>query len=219
MSKLSKREKLLLYILLIVLLIMAGWFLIKPAMEEAQELESSIEAAETEKSYVEQIIATRPTYAAAIDESEALVKELQNGFLPSMTNDDLDRYITGLLQKNGLLAESLLISASADEAASLAVTKLGVKVNATGELAQFVALVQQVSELQGIRISGVTVRESGEKTVTVPLSDEEIAELTADGGAADDKPLTREVSVTEYDIAVEFEVIEFDAALFAAMAG
>lgn len=225
MTKLSGRERLLLYVLLIVLAVAAGWFLIKPAMNESAELDDAILEAEMQKTTVEQAIAARPGYAESVADSRASIEELKKDFLPLMTNDDLDRYITGLLQRHGLVAESLLISPSADEATSLAVTKLHVQVTATGELEQLVALAQNLSGLKGIRIASLTVQEDGEKIMTVPLTPEEIEERAAADAAAKKKPakegeaLTKEVSVMQYDVTLGFEVMEFDDELFAAMGG
>ena len=77
------------------------------------------EEAALNKASVEQAIALRPSYAESEEAAKARIKALGAEFLPAMTNDDLDRYITGLLQRNGLVAESLLISASADETTAL----------------------------------------------------------------------------------------------------
>ena len=225
MSKLAKREKILLYILAIVALAAAGWFLIRPALEESVSLDQSISEAQTQKSVVEQVIASRLTYAEGITDANVRIDAVAESFLPAMTNDDLDRYITGLMQENGLVAESLQISASADEASAPAVTRLYVKVSATGALSQFTSLVQQLSTLTGIRISTFVVRQSAEKTTEVPLSEEELAAREAEAAAAgkklaetDETPV-KEVTYMEYGVELGFEVAEYDEALLRALIG
>lgn len=230
MTKLSNREKLLLYLLVVVLALVAGWFLIKPALEESAALGNEAVETAMQKTAVEQAIAGRTQYTESLAQSQARAEALEDEFLPLMTNDDLDRYITGILQRNGLVAESLLISASGDESVSLAVTKLFVRVTATGELDQIIALVEQLSGLKGIRISKLNVREKGEKILTVPLTPEEIEEQKAaaptpapkkkKAAAKDEAGVpVKEVRVMEYAVEFGFEVMEFDEAVFAAMGG
>lgn len=227
LTKLTKREKVLVYILIIVLVIFAGWLLIKPAIETAIELKDQVSLVELEKSSNEQAIAMRPIYADTIAQAEERIDTLGESFLPLMTNDDLDRYITGLLQENGLLAESLRIAPGADEAASASLVKLSVKVMATGELEQFMALVHQLSEEQGIRISRFTVLERMLTEKTVPLTPEEmlaLEELPGGADAAEDNENaeaspSKKVSVMVYGIELHFEVLEFDRSQMASMVG
>lgn len=228
MAKLNKREKLLLYLLVVVLAGVAGWFLINPAIQESAALDAATLDAEMQKTAVEQAISGSAQHMQSIAETKARIETLKVGFLPLMTNDDLDRYITGLFQKNGLVAESLLISASGDETACIAVMKLSVRVTATGELEQIISLVEQLSKLRGIRIATLNVREKSLKTILVPLTPEEIADLPATAATADSKAVTKdektgapvtERSVMEYGVEFGFEVMEFDEAVFAAMGG
>ncbi|MDO4571950.1 MAG: hypothetical protein Q4C13_01175 [Clostridia bacterium] len=225
MMKLTRREKTMIYILALVLAAAAAWFLVRPALDASSELEARIAEAALEKASVEQVIATRPAYVEAIAEAEARGEALEDEFLPYMTNDDLDRYITGLLQRNGLVAESLQIRASADGAGSAAVTRLSVEVTARGGLSRFMALVDQVSGLRGIRIAEMVVRQERELTETVPLTEEEIQELEAQAAVAgkrfrrDEETLTKEITVMEYGMEIRFEAAEFDAALFRILSG
>lgn len=226
-KKLTKRERVLVYIMIVVLVIFAGWLLIEPAVEAAIELKDQASLVELEKSSGEQAIAMRPIFADTITQAEERIDTLGESFLPLMTNDDLDRYITGLLQENGMVAESLRISLAAEEAESAALIKLSVKVMATGELPQFMALVQQLSEQKGIRLSRFTVLQRALTEKNVPLTPEEISELgelpSPDNTAGDEDVVeenpTKQVSVMVYGAELHFEVLEFDRSLMASMVG
>lgn len=225
MNKLSKREKTLLYLLCVLILAAAGWFFIKPAMEDGLALDEAIMEAQTRQSMMEQTVATRAIYEESVKESVARIDALGKEFLPAMNNDALDRYITGLLQQNGLVAESLLISGSEDETASPAVYRLFIKITATGELPQFTALVEQVSKLSGIRISTFIVQQAGLVTKLVPLTEAEIDALRAEAEAAGKKyvepeePPEKEVTYMQYGIELGFEAVECDAQVLRALIG
>jgi Tfp pilus assembly protein PilO len=227
-TKLTKRERVLVYIMIVVLVIFAGWLLIEPAMETAIELKDQASLVEHEKSSNEQTIAMRPIYADTIAQTEERIDALGESFLPLMTNDDLDRYITGLLQENGLVAESLRMTPAAEEAASASLVKLSVKVMATGELPQFMALVQQLSELDGIRLSRFTVLQRSLMDRHVPAAPVEATEPgepldpadAAEGeGAAEATPAQQTISVMLYGMELYFEVLEFDRSLMDSLVG
>lgn len=228
-TKLTKRERVLVYIMIVVLVIFAGWLLIQPAMETAMELKDQASQVELERSSHEQAIAMRPIYSDTIAQAEERIDTLGDRFLPLMTNDDLDRYITGLLQENGLVAESLRITPAAEEAASASLVKLSVKVMATGELEQFMALVQQLSGLNGIRLSRFTVLQRALTDRSVPATPTEAAAPDETGEAADpadaeggeDVPASpaQRLSVIVYGMELHFEVLEFDRSLMASLVG
>ena len=69
-TKLTKRERVLVYIMIVVLVIFAGWLLIQPAMETAMELKDQASQVELERSSHEQAIAMRPIYSDTIAQAE-----------------------------------------------------------------------------------------------------------------------------------------------------
>lgn len=216
MGKLSKREKILLYLLAVVAVVagMVG-LVINPLTEKSDRLDTDINSAIMTQSEMQALILSRSGIEEDIASYNARINEMESSFLKVMTNDDLDRYITGLLQSNGLIAASLAITA--DETGNVpGITQYLVKVTAGGQLSQFVALADQVAATAGIRISDLAVRSVGEREL---LADGTLAEITAKNSktkAATTDDTTKQ-TVYYYDVTIGFSIMEYDTSVVEAL--
>ncbi len=216
MGKLSKREKFLLYLLAVVVIV-AGmvWLVINPLTKKSDQLDADISSALLTQSEMQALIGSRAAIEADIASYNTRITEMQDSFLPVMTSDDLDRYITGLLQSNGLTAASLSITTGEEQDAP-GIAQYYVKVTAGGQLSQFVALADQTAATAGIRISDLAVRAAGEREL---LADGSLVEVTATKEQAknakvEDAP---KKTVVYYDVTIGFSVVEYDASTVEAL--
>ncbi len=246
MSKLTKRERILIYILLVVLVAVGGAFLIRGAALESADVSQKLTDAELQLMQVQ--AAAQAAMGGESESPEQLneqVLALQKKFLPVMTNDDLDRYITGILQDNGLVAESLEIAVSeapakqAEDAAEGEETPAAsgaqfrtysVKTTSRGALEQYIALIDAVSGMTGTRISMLNLRIGTETSHVRTLTAEEYAVAKAlvdvrnDEGRSDRRYKTEadplpyvSVPYMEYAADIQFEVIEYDRSHYDAL--
>lgn len=214
MGKLSKREKILLYLLAVVAVVagMVG-LVINPLTEKSDRLDTDINTAIMTQSEMQALILSRSDIEEDIASYNARINEMESSFLKVMTNDDLDRYITGLLQSNGLVAASLAIAAGEEQNAP-GIAQYYVRVTAGGQLSQFVSLADQVATTAGIRISDLAVRSVGTREL---LTDGTLAETTttkAKAAAADE---TTKQTVNYYDVTIGFSITEYDASVVEAL--
>lgn len=175
MTKLSKREKTLLYVLSITVIVAAMVMLvIQPALSRRNDLSDQLEAQQMQLAAMEQTILTQANAQDRIAEYDQDIQMEKAFYLPAMTSDDLDKYVTGMLQQHGLIAQSLLItevsasdvtSADGTNEASKAVGAEGsgvhtyqVDVTAAGTINQFVDLTEAVGETDGIRIGAFALK-------------------------------------------------------------
>ncbi len=165
MKPLTKREKILLYALAIVAMI-AGMvvLVIQPAMQQSETLDADIIEKQMSVDTVRAAIRTQQSLQDEIAGNEAGIAEESKYFFPFMTNNELDEYITGLLQTHGLTALSLAIStggskedgAEEETVQYSDIQRFTVNTTARGTMRQFMLLVDTVKELDGIRIVGIT---------------------------------------------------------------
>lgn len=167
--KLTKREKVMLYILAVIALI-AGMqlLIIQPAMNASDTLDETILEREQTEFAMQQMIATRDAEEKSLTESVEGVETEEKYFLPLMTNEELDRYITGNLQKCHLTAESLVISEDVAQTSSEAVKCFGVSVTARGNLWDFTELVEWAKATDGVRISAIGLEDESPQPTDTP---------------------------------------------------
>ncbi len=104
MGKLSKREKVLIYIMVTLLTAVGiGVFMIQPAAEAASSLEEQISEKSAVKMGMEQKLQSEGRLLKDVEAYRQGIAKLSEGFLSPMTNDQLDAYLTGLLENTGFL--------------------------------------------------------------------------------------------------------------------
>lgn len=109
----TKREKVLLYILGMALLVMAALFLVFfPGMNKYQALSDERSEAEFKQQEMEMAIASLPANRAIKDAAAADLSAKKEGYEKRMTNDELDNLITNLVVDEGFKAQDLAITAN-----------------------------------------------------------------------------------------------------------
>lgn len=163
MRQLSKREKILLY-LLAVFAVTAGMIMlvIVPAKERADALDEQILTSQMQVDSMQALIRSSTQMEEEIAQFEADITLEQAYYLPAMTSDDLDKFITGLLQEHGLVAQSLAISSDGSQDESAMIRTYRVDVLANGRVSQFLKLVDTVKATDGLRLAELSFK----KTVT-----------------------------------------------------
>lgn len=109
----TKREKVLLYILGMALLVMAALFLVFfPGMNKYQALSDERSEAEFKQQEMEMAIASLPANRTIKDAAAADLSAKKEGYEKRMTNDELDNLITNLVVDEGFKAQDLAITAN-----------------------------------------------------------------------------------------------------------
>lgn len=179
MTKLTKREKVLLYMLAVFGIVVVGvCLLITPALEKSDEINTMIDDAYLEKADIDSTIMIENGLREDIVQFNKDIDELRTSFLMPMTSDDLDRYITGLMMSSGLVSEALTIieapliqqeekddqeqveqDEQQEQVQLTAVKRFRVQTVARGQISSFVSLAEKVNQTDGIRLTNFSVSE------------------------------------------------------------
>ena len=109
----TKREKGLLYILGMALLIVAALYLVFfPGINKYQALSEERSEAEFKQQEMEMAIASLPANKTIKDAAAADLSAKKEGYEKRMTNDELDNLITNLVVGEGFKAQDLVIGAN-----------------------------------------------------------------------------------------------------------
>lgn len=116
--KFSKREIMLMYILLCIVVVLGGWFfLLEPSLSEKTKVSTELSNKKTE------LISAKTTYELYRGAKEQLEKEqktlveITTGFSSVMDNEDIDQMLTGLALLHGL--RPLTLNIDQQQAANL----------------------------------------------------------------------------------------------------
>lgn len=170
MNKLSKREQVLLYILLLFLIFAAGLFLlVKPAIQRVNTLEGTLSDKQMEQVLRRSAIAASTDSETAIETYRAKLEAGYADFYEPKTNEDIDRLVTGLLTKHHFSPVSLAVPGTAqspieayraddEESGGTAVPAEGlvcsVTATAEGQMADLVSLAEEVRRLPQMALTG-----------------------------------------------------------------
>lgn len=110
-TKLTKRDKVLLYFLAIFLII-TGFtaLLIIPSWNRADELSTNLEEAQSTRDRMDASIAMIPQYTNELEEKQKQRDQLIADLYPVMENQAVDKMITNLILDYGLEAKDFIIS-------------------------------------------------------------------------------------------------------------
>ena len=109
----TRREKGLLYVLGMALLIMAALYLVFfPGINKYQTLSEERSEAEFKKQEMEMAIASLPANKTIKDAAAADLSAKKEGYEKRMTNDELDNLITNLVVNEGFKAQDLAITSN-----------------------------------------------------------------------------------------------------------
>lgn len=113
---LTSREKMLLYILLCLVIVVAGWFfLIEPALSNNTKSKSQLLKSQTE---LQSVKAKYQEYSDAPLNADREIKAYQSkteGLYANMSNEDIDKLLTGIVLKNGLVPQSFTIEKASND--------------------------------------------------------------------------------------------------------
>lgn len=109
-KSLSQREKKLLYILLCLVIIVVGWyFLINPTLESSKTLKSEYDTMSTQFQIDKEVI---KAYGDLDTANEKIVSDIEvhkSNFYDYIHPEDVDKTLTTLVQKHGLVPVSLIL--------------------------------------------------------------------------------------------------------------
>lgn len=177
MSKLSKREKVMLYVLGLILLVVIGvWLLILPMQDATSLLSEHLESVSVEMDQMQYGLATREGILQVTNEQRAEYAELASRFMQAMPNDHLDQQLSATIKGCGLTVSSISISNSAsskeDEGAALLTVEKKVGLGVKGPLEGYIRLLEKWEDDTAIQIDKFDVRldqETGEATITMDV--------------------------------------------------
>lgn len=113
---LTKREKVLLYALLCVIIIVGGFFyMVMPAMEKHGDLQAEKDSAEMELISAKASIPNYGDLNKEIKEASKELKTIKKKFFETLKKEDVDKTITKLALEHSLVPTSLTITDAADE--------------------------------------------------------------------------------------------------------
>ncbi|MCQ4638019.1 hypothetical protein NE619_14880 [Anaerovorax odorimutans] len=113
LGKLSKRELVLIYILVLLVIVAGGvTFLILPASETHSDVSDALMAAEQQKNEVDLMITQKPALQDQVTEYKKGISKLADQFNEIMVNEDIDTLITGMITSSGLRPVSLTIGST-----------------------------------------------------------------------------------------------------------
>ncbi|MEG0292337.1 MAG: hypothetical protein RR495_02390 [Anaerovoracaceae bacterium] len=142
MSKLSKREKILIYIMAWMLILAGGvYFLVMPALVTHDEAVLKYNKTLIEAQEMKNAIKNKGIVSVEIDEAKLNIKQMDKYFYKYLENKSIDRLITGVVLKSGLTPYDLEIGEVAKDENGEVITDTGVgeavkdETQSTGETA------------------------------------------------------------------------------------
>ncbi|HHT94194.1 MAG TPA: hypothetical protein GXZ66_11935 [Clostridiaceae bacterium] len=109
--KLTKREKVLLYILLVILILYGiGMFVVKPLFDRHSELENTLFELELKEFEVRSGINNYERYKEEIVELETEVDELLSRMNPVLSNQQIDAFVSEIAIRNNIVLKSFNVT-------------------------------------------------------------------------------------------------------------
>lgn len=115
MNKLSRREQILIYILVLLMIIVVGWyFMISPAMEKNTTLKQQRENLEFELESKKAVYETNIDVNGATKKAKDELASYYDKFMSIMNDYEIDVYFSELAVKYGLIPVDLTINEAAE---------------------------------------------------------------------------------------------------------
>lgn len=169
MSKLSRREKVLLYLLACVMIIAGALkFLILPSIEDMNDIQTKIDEAMLTEIEMKAKISNKDAVKANVSKTTEEINTLAEDFYSLMPNEDIDSLITELLISKALVPDSMIISPLTDalsdsaesQSAYSCIKMCYVNVHAIGTYSDLSRLIEEVSDDKALRISAFNIEGS-----------------------------------------------------------
>ncbi|MFI3201850.1 MAG: hypothetical protein R3Y54_10080 [Eubacteriales bacterium] len=111
MTKITKREKMLLVFMLLGILVYGGFYLVKIPLDDEYEIaETAVRNKESELATVQNKIASKADLEITLQETQADFAEIQKRIRPYMQDEDLDNRMVTIMEANGIASPSVLIA-------------------------------------------------------------------------------------------------------------
>ena len=162
-NKLSKRELVLIYLMLVVIILAGGvMLLIRPAIDTHDEVSDQLMTAQQEKGGVDMMIAQIPVLQNEITNYQKNIKKLKKQFNEVLVNEDIDSLVTGMITSSGLKPVSLQIGAAQKDSESGETVDTG-KTSETADTAGEDSTSPVVEETNNatVKTTAVTVKAKG----------------------------------------------------------
>lgn len=205
MATLTKREKLLLYILLCIVIVVGGfYFLVSPALNRQLEAREALNLKQTEQLQAEQAIATIVRSKEALDKVQNEIKVLEGKYLSEADNEQIDTLITNLCIAHGLTPTQL----SMTDRQALALPKYGESAEETAAAQGTEGSTQQ----SPVQVMSITIATKGNLSALTSLADaiKDIPYLQINAASASE-PSGSTYKDGALDITVDFEVYLYEA--------
>ena len=185
MQTLTKREKIMLYVLLCIIIFAGGVFwMLMPALEKHNSLKADYDTAQLELQSANASIIDYGDLDKKLKETSEELKNIKNKFYEDMKKEDVDNLITSMTIEHGLTPVSLSI-ADADEEPIMSYTEYelqqkkstnaksntqikvyNVNLSVSGAIADVQTLIDDVRTTKSLKVSGVTYSQENEDQTT-----------------------------------------------------
>ncbi|HAN21667.1 MAG TPA: hypothetical protein DCP51_08360 [Clostridiales bacterium] len=179
MRNLTKREKVLLYILSLVIIFSSSmYFLIMPSMQNLDNLRIELDEAKLNKLDMSAKLNNLEYIQDRIIKTKEEINSHSSKFYPYMENNEIENLITDILIEHNMPPRSLsiddsikLLDPSLDQSQTIAVyvTKTYVSTSVQGSFEDLKNLIGDIAELDSIRISAFTTEGNMEELITFSI--------------------------------------------------
>ena len=183
MNKLSKREKLLIFLLLLIVLVAGGLtYVIAPLDDKISAAEDDIAAQEMTAQEMKTTIETGETLSDIYEENKSALETELSRYYEYMDNDAISDLVTNMVQNAGLQVQALSIGdtafstvtgyLSAEGTAGATMLTNSVTATVTGSLDNLVVLVDRISGNDSMSLVSFSASSggSGASTYAVALT-------------------------------------------------
>ena len=171
MNKLTKREKILLYILACVIIFAVGFYLfILPAAEHQTDIKAELESARFYKLEMSTKIEVNKELIKRIEKTKNEINDLSSDFYQYITNAEIDKIINKILNENSMSPNSLIITVpktAEDDKGYIQIRYVSVQIS--GNLTDLLNIFDYVSSQKAIRIAAFSMDSTEGETISISL--------------------------------------------------
>ncbi|HBL84801.1 MAG: hypothetical protein A2Y17_01580 [Clostridiales bacterium GWF2_38_85] len=171
MNKLTKREKILLYILAFVIIFAIGFYLfILPAVEHQTDIKTELESARFYKLEMSTKIEVNKELINRIEKTKNEIDDLSSELYQYISNAEIDSIITNILYENNMQPNSLIITVpkTAEDDNGYIQTRY-VSVQISGNLNDLLNIFDYISSQKTIRIAAFSMDSTEGEPISISL--------------------------------------------------
>lgn len=171
MTKISNREKNLLYFLLVICVVLGGYkFLIEPQMVTANTYTAKYAELEMEKELLDLTTSASASSSETYEGNLAILEELQENIGAFIEDEALDTMMTNLIVSYGLEESEVSITQGATgyiPEGLEAITAKTVTMNVSGTETQFIGFQEEIQKRTDCIISNLSIRSEEESNMDI----------------------------------------------------